>query len=85
MASDYSWNQHARIVDIGGAYGSFIGHLLTVHKRPRGVLFDQSQACLLPLLRPQASFSRLQVLLGALEVRGRAGTHHRRPSAQCKS
>ncbi|BDA50265.1 3'-hydroxy-N-methyl-(S)-coclaurine 4'-O-methyltransferase [Coccomyxa sp. Obi] len=43
MASDYGWNQHARIVDIGGAYGSFIGHLLTVHKRPHGVLFDQPQ------------------------------------------
>ncbi len=43
MATDYKWNAHSRIVDIGGAYGSFMAHLLTVNRKPRGVLFDQPQ------------------------------------------
>ncbi|BDA50119.1 Acetylserotonin O-methyltransferase [Coccomyxa sp. Obi] len=43
MATDYDWNRHARIVDIGGAYGSFLAHLLTLNQQPRGVLFDQPQ------------------------------------------
>lgn len=65
MASDYGWNQHMRIVDIGGAYGSFIGHLLTVHKKPRGVLFDQPQARILHLIAPRA-FSPAVVILESL-------------------
>ena len=44
MATDYGWNSHERIVDIGGAYGSFLAHLLSVNIKPRGVLFDQPQA-----------------------------------------
>jgi hypothetical protein len=43
MATDYDWNSHSRIVDIGGAYGSFLAHLLTANRKPRGLLFDQSQ------------------------------------------
>ncbi len=43
MATDYDWKRHARIVDIGGAYGSFLAQLLTLNQRPRGVLFDQPQ------------------------------------------
>ncbi len=43
MATDYDWNRHARIVDIGGAYGSFLAQLLTRNQKPRGVLFDQPQ------------------------------------------
>ncbi len=41
---DYSWNRHGRIIDIGGAYGSFLASILAKHPKPRGVLFDQSQA-----------------------------------------
>ncbi len=44
MATDYGWNGHSRIVDIGGAYGSFMAHLLSVNHKPQGVLFDQPQA-----------------------------------------
>lgn len=43
MATDYRWNSHSRIVDIGGAYGSFMAHLLSINQKPRGVLFDQPQ------------------------------------------
>lgn len=43
MATDYKWGKHPRIVDIGGAYGSFISHLLTINSGPKGVLFDQPQ------------------------------------------
>ena len=43
MATDYEWNSHLRIVDIGGAYGSFLSQLLSVNKQPIAVLFDQPQ------------------------------------------
>ena len=42
---DYNWNRHGRVIDIGGAYGSFLASILAKHAKPRGVLFDQSQAC----------------------------------------
>ena len=42
---DYNWNRHGRIIDIGGAYGSFLATILAKHAKPQGVLFDQSQAC----------------------------------------
>ena len=42
---DYNWNRHGRIIDIGGAYGSFLASILAKHAKPQGVLFDQSQAC----------------------------------------
>lgn len=41
---DYKWNQHGRIVDIGGAYGSFLASILAKHAAPQGLLFDQCQA-----------------------------------------
>ncbi len=44
VVADYNWNRHGRIVDIGAAYGSFLASILTKHPKPRGVLFDQSQA-----------------------------------------
>ena len=40
---DYKWNRHGRIIDVGGAYGSFLASILAKHLKPRGVLFDQSQ------------------------------------------
>ena len=42
---DYNWNRHGRIIDIGGAYGSFLASILARHAKPQGMLFDQSQAC----------------------------------------
>ena len=47
---DYSWNRHGRIIDIGGAYGSFLASILAKHPKPRGVLFDQSQVGRLALM-----------------------------------
>ncbi|EIE20123.1 S-adenosyl-L-methionine-dependent methyltransferase [Coccomyxa subellipsoidea C-169] len=38
MATDYGWNGHSRIVDIGGAYGSFMAHLLSVNRKPLGII-----------------------------------------------
>ena len=40
---DYNWNRYTRIVDIGGAYGSFLARLLRRNRRARGVVFDQPQ------------------------------------------
>ena len=42
---DYNWNRHGRIIDVGGAYGSFLASILAKHAKPQGMLFDQSQAC----------------------------------------
>ena len=33
---DYNWNRHGRIVDVGGAYGSFLASILAKHPKPRG-------------------------------------------------
>ena len=32
------------IVDVGGASGNLLGHVLAAHPQPRGVLFDLPQA-----------------------------------------
>ena len=52
---DYNWNRHGRIIDIGGAYGSFLASILAKHAKPQGVLFDQNQAC--PLLPTSADLA----------------------------
>lgn len=59
MATDYDWSRHARIVDVGGAYGSFLAQLLTRNQKPRGVLFDQPQVLnqYLPASNYQSSHS----------------------------
>ena len=49
---DYKWNAFARIIDVGGAYGSFLQNLLEVNKEPAGLLFDQAQVCSLLLACP---------------------------------
>ena len=46
---DYNWRRHRRVVDIGGAYGSFLARILRQHTKAAGVLFDQPQV--LPPLR----------------------------------
>lgn len=43
VALDYNWSRYTRIVDVGGAYGSFLARLLRRNRRARGVVFDQSQ------------------------------------------
>jgi len=41
---DYNWTRFTRVVDIAGAYGSFLARLLRRNQRAAGVLFDQPQA-----------------------------------------
>lgn len=43
ITTDHDWNSFARIIDVGGAYGSFLENLLAANKKPRGLLFDQAQ------------------------------------------
>jgi hypothetical protein len=43
VVEDYPWAGHKRIIDIGGAYGSFIASLLERHSGLQGILFDQEQ------------------------------------------
>jgi hypothetical protein len=46
---DYNWTRFARVVDVAGAYGSFLARLLRRNQRAAGVLFDQ------PLARARAA------------------------------
>lgn len=41
---DYNWRRYQRVVDIGGAYGSFLARVLRRNTKAAGVLFDQPQA-----------------------------------------
>ena len=41
---DYNWTRYSRIVDIAGAYGSFLARLLRRNTGAAGVLFDQPLA-----------------------------------------
>lgn len=43
--TDFGWHKYTRLVDMGGAYGSFLAALLKQCPGARGVLFDQPQAC----------------------------------------
>ena len=40
---DYNWRRYQRVVDIGGAYGSFLARFLRHNTKATGVLFDQPQ------------------------------------------
>ena len=40
---DYNWRRYQRVVDIGGAYGSFLARILRHNAKAAGVLFDQPQ------------------------------------------
>ena len=40
---DYNWRRYQRVVDIGGAYGSFLARVLRRNTKAAGVLFDQPQ------------------------------------------
>jgi hypothetical protein len=41
VAAAYDFSRFATIVDVGGASGNMLGHILKRHARPRGVLFDR--------------------------------------------
>ena len=43
MVLDYNWQRYQRVVDIGGAYGSFLARILRRNTKAAGVLFDQPQ------------------------------------------
>ncbi|KAK9861340.1 hypothetical protein WJX84_004029 [Apatococcus fuscideae] len=40
---EYRWDQYDRVVDIGGAYGSFLASLMTAFPQLNGTLFDMPQ------------------------------------------
>ena len=40
---DYNWKKYKRVVDIAGAYGSFLARILRHNTKAAGVLFDQPQ------------------------------------------
>lgn len=42
VAAAYDFSDFATIVDVGGATGNMLAHILTRHSRPRGILFDQA-------------------------------------------
>ena len=44
IAAAYDFSSCGVIVDVGGASGNLIGHVLAAHPQPRGVLFDLPQA-----------------------------------------
>ena len=44
VAAAYDFSSCGLIIDVGGASGNLLGHVLAAHSRPRGVLFDLPQA-----------------------------------------
>ena len=42
VAAAYDFSSCGTIVDVGGATGNMLAHILTRHPQPKGVLFDQS-------------------------------------------
>ena len=44
VAAAYDFSSCGSIVDVGGASGNLLGHVLAAHSQPRGVLFDLPQA-----------------------------------------
>jgi len=44
VAAAYDFSSCGLIVDVGGASGNLLGHVLAAHSQPRGVLFDLPQA-----------------------------------------
>ena len=44
VASQYNFNQHATLVDIGGGNGALLGEILKIHAQPRAILFDRTSA-----------------------------------------
>ena len=44
VAAAYDFSSCGVIVDVGGASGNLLGHVLAKHPRPKGVLFDLPQA-----------------------------------------
>ena len=41
VAAAYDFSRFATIVDVGGATGNMLAHILKRHARPRGILFDR--------------------------------------------
>ena len=65
VAAAYDFSRFATIVDVGGATGNMLGHILKRHARPRGVLFD----------RPHV-VTDAPALLGAHGVEARVSIEH---------
>ena len=41
VAAAYDFSTLGTIVDVGGATGNMLAHILTRHPQPRGILFDR--------------------------------------------
>jgi hypothetical protein len=54
VAAAYDFSLFGLIVDVGGASGNLLGHVLAAHPQPRGVLFDLPQAMTDAPMRLQA-------------------------------
>ena len=65
VAAAYDFSRFATIVDVGGATGNMLGHILKRHAQPRGVLFD----------RPHV-VTEAPALLRAHGVEGRVSIEH---------
>ena len=65
VAAAYDFSRFGTIVDVGGATGNMLGHILTRYPQPRGVLFD----------RPHV-VTDAPALLGAHGVEGRVTIEH---------
>lgn len=68
MAIDYEWNSHGRVLDIGGAYGSFLVHVLSANTKPRAVLFDQHQVSILYACLQDLAFGRISLSTPQVQV-----------------
>jgi len=66
VAAAYDFSRLATIVDVGGATGNMLGHILKRHSQPRGILFDRPRQLLRQRSRgrgrlyPVAHHSRLE-------------------------
>ena len=65
VAAAYDFSRLATIVDVGGATGNMLGHILKRHSQPRGILFD----------RPHV-VTEAPALLRAHGVEGRVSIEH---------
>ena len=48
LLADFRWHRFSRLLDIGGAHGSFLAALLRLNPKATGVLFDQPEVRVVP-------------------------------------
>ena len=75
VAAAYDFSTAHTVVDVGGASGNMLAHILTRHAAPRGVLFDlpQATAGAPPLLKAMGVDDRVTIEHGSFFERVPAG------------